>query len=205
MQKVPNKNLLIAFILFTGLVSLQFQCNKRIGCGSVFSFEMGIRTYPDKETIAIGDTIWLEVNEPTTLTDVQTVREINFSGAANLGSLLSFHELSSSNQFTEHAAAKFDYVLQKGKNSRSIDPSFERNYLFSEEGNRYLFKLGIVAKEKGTFRLFFSNAANVYRENDRCTKASFTLNFKNTNQHYPLSPTYQGGTLVGGDYYFKVQ
>ena len=50
------------------------------------------------------------------------------------------------------------------------------------------------------------NAANFYRKSYACTKAFFTINFIQTNQHYYLNPNFQGGpTPVGGDYYFKVK
>ena len=80
-----------------------------------------------------------------------------------------------------------------------------REFQFVQQNDRYLFKLGIIPKEVGVFGVGFSNAANVYRKNDACTKANFTINFKGTNQHYYLNPNFQGGPPpTGGDYYFKV-
>lgn len=204
-MQTGNKFFVIGLLLFC-IANSAFQCNKRIGCGdTVHNFEMGIKAYPDNEVIRIGDTIWLEVNEPSTLKDFETGREINFSNAANLGSVISFHQLSNDKEFTIKAAEKFAYILKDGTKSRSIDPLFERAFEFDEKDRNYIFKLGIVPKEVGMFRLFFSNATNVYRKDDKCSKSNFILNFKETNQHYYLSPTYQGGNLVGGDYYFKVE
>ena len=81
-----------------------------------------------------------------------------------------------------------------------------REYGFIQENNRCLFLLGVIPKQKGIYSILFSNSNNVYRKNDKCTKASFVLNFKNTNQHYYLSPFFAGGpTPIGGDYYFKVK
>lgn len=201
-----NKNILLIAIVVFGLLNLQFQCNKRLDCATtVYNFEIGIKAYPNKDSINVGDTIWFEVNEPTTLKDFQTGRIINYSGAENLGSVISFHQLSPLKQFTVKAADKFEYILQKGIETNALDPGFERQYVFSEENQHYVFKLGLIAKGKGTFGLIISNAANVYRNSDKCTKASFALNFKETDQHYYLNPNFQGGpTPVGGDYYFKV-
>lgn len=201
-----SKNLYIALMLIICVMSYSFQCQKKLGCQeTVFNFQMGIKAYPDKDTINVGDTIWLEIIEPVTLTDVQTGRTVDFSGAANLGSALAFHKLSTDNRFTIPAADKFMFLLQKGEQVASLDPSYGRQYLFVEETGTYLFRLGIIPKESGVYSILFSNAANVYRKNDECTKAAFGLNFKNTNQHYYLHPFYTGGpTPVGGDYYFKV-
>jgi hypothetical protein len=155
--------------------------------------------------VKVGDTIWFEINEPTTLEDGISRTMIDYSGAANLGSAVTFNRLSSTNEFTERAAGKFRILLNKGVQTRSIDSSFAIEYLFSEVNEHYLFKIGIIPKDTGTYGLIFSNAANVYRKNDQCTKASFSILFENTNQHYPLNPFYTGDTTIrGGDYYFKV-
>lgn len=188
-------------------MSLQFQCKKGIGCsGSVYSFALGLKAYPDQDSLHIGDTIWLEVDALTTLTDLQTGQEIDYSGAANLGSAIAFQALSrETGQFTIDAVEKFNFILIYGREIGNRSPSLYKGYNFAEVNGRYVFKLGLIPKEKGIFGLIFSNADNVYRKTDNCTKASFGLTFKNTNQHYYLNPNFQGGpTPVGGDYYFKV-
>ena len=188
-------------------MSVQFQCKKSIGCaGSVYSFALELKAYPDHDSLRIGDTIWLEVDAPTSLTDLQTGREIDYSGAANLGSAISFQALSrETGQFTIDAVEKFNFLLVQRIEVENRSPNLYKGYNFAEVNGRYVFKLGLVPKEQGTFGLIFSNADNVYRKTDNCTKASFGLTFKNTNQHYYLNPNFQGGpTPVGGDYYFKV-
>jgi hypothetical protein len=55
---------------------------------------MAIKASPDLDSIHINDTIWLEVNEPTILKDVQTGKDVNYSGAANLGSAIGFEKVS---------------------------------------------------------------------------------------------------------------
>ena len=153
--------------------------------------------------VLIGDTVWFEVNTPSLLKDVNG-QMVDYSTAANLGSAVSFHALSEDKQFTIKSVNKFAFLLKEGTQLRITDDLIEYN--FSEKNGNYVFKLGIIAKEKGTYGLIFSNAANVYRNNDKCTKASFNINFHNTNQHYNLNPNFQGGPIpVGGDYYFKVK
>ncbi len=81
--------------------------------------------------------------------------------------------------------------------------------IFNEENGNYVFKLSVIAKDTGKYVLTISNAANVYRENDKCTKAAFTINFASTNQHFyflqqwrpDLTLNEAGKTKV---YYFKV-
>ena len=88
-----TKNILVFSVLLS-LLSLGCKCNKRFGCEeNVYNFELDIRAYPDKDSISIGDTIWFEINALTTLTDVQTGRVIDYSGAANLGTFVDFSKL----------------------------------------------------------------------------------------------------------------
>lgn len=199
--------LFAGFIFLVFIISnLNFQCKKRFGCAdTVYNFEIGVKAYPDLEGINIGDTIWFEISTPDILRDKQTNALIDYSGVENLGSVVSLQKLDN-NSFSIKAANKFKFILLKGtKVNNTIDPDLFNEYLFLDNNGLYQFKLGIIPSESGTYSLIFSNAANVYRTSDKCTKASFTINFIQTNQHYYLNPNFQGGSIPsGGDYYFKV-
>ncbi len=200
-----KNNRIIILLLLLGIASIGSQCKKRFGCAeTVYNFEIGVKAFPDNDSINIGDTIWLEINTPDTLRDQHTNELINYSGVENLGSGISLNKLGANNQFIIPAADSFDYILIRGNEVRKTD--LLREYLFIEQNGNYLFQLGIIPKKKGTFGLIFSNAANVYRKSDACTKANFTINFIQTDQHYYLNPNFQGGpTPIGGDYYFYVK
>jgi hypothetical protein len=205
---VIKKILPIPLLGFIALISIYATCNKpRLDCANtVYSFGLGISAYPNKDSVHIGDTIWLEITEPTTMKDAMSGSMINYSDAANLGTVIGFQAFSPlSGQFTINAANKFDFIVFKGRQVSSRDESLERQYIFSEENQRYIFEFAIIPKEIGIFRFLVSNAANVYRKGDQCTKASFAMYFQNTNQHYYLNPNFPGGPVApGGDYYFKV-
>lgn len=205
---IEKTNSIIAGAFLSALLFLQATCNKHgLDCAATkYSFQLPIRAYPNKEWVHVGDTIWLEINESTTLKDNQSGQSINYGGAQNLGSGVSFSALSSNNEFTLNAVDKFEFVLKKGTElRRGFNNGLGNEYRFVEEQDRYLFLLGIVAKEKGIYGIVFSNAANVFRTNDRCTKANFAILFEDTDQHYRLNPFYIPGTNPrGGDYYFKV-
>ncbi len=200
------KNTQLFILLLLGLSCMQFQCERRFDCAeNRYSFGMGVRAYPDSDSIKIGDTIWLEINEATTLKDFRTDQMIDYSKAANLGSNISFSQLSADSQFTIQAVHKFDFHLIEGIPTASTNDDLYKEYLFNERNGYYKFKLGVVPKQKGLFVIVFGNAANVYRKTDKCTKAGFGINFKETDQHYYFHPGYIPGTSpVGGDYYFKV-
>lgn len=79
-----------------------------------------------------------------------------------------------------------------------------RAFLFEERDNRYLFKLGVIPQQKGIYGIGFSDAVNVYRKSDNCTKAGFAINFENTNQHHYLNPNYNSSPSEVSGYYVKV-
>ena len=72
----------------------------------------------------------------------------------------------------------------------------------------YVFKLGIVPQQSGIFGIGFSNANNVYRKSDKCTKANFQIILENTRHHYYLNPNINRSNFdtakPNGSYYFKV-
>jgi hypothetical protein len=195
--------LLITFVLTPGCdcKKISFDCTKQ-----KYGFNLSVIAYPNKDTVVIGDTIWFEINSPTKLRDTITGQIIEYVNVANLGSLLSFDRLSVTGEFTDHSANRFNFLLRNGREIAAIDANWEKNYLFTEANNKYIFLLGVVPKEKGIYSILFSRAANVYRSTDECTKANFNIIFENTDQHYPLNPFYIPGTNPkGGDYYFIVR
>jgi len=196
------------FLVLLSVTCIYATCRKHpLDCSrTVANFELGIKAYPNLDSIHLNDTIWVEVDEPTVLTDISTGKSIDYSGASNLGSAIWFEKVSpTTGQFITGVVDRFNFFLVKGINVTNTAPDIYKEYFFAEENGRYVFKVGVIPKEKGIFGLVFSNASSVIRKNDNCTKASFVLNFKNTNQHYYLNPNYTGGPVApGGAYYFKV-
>jgi len=198
----------ITIFISLGLVYILFvkaNCNKTFDCARVvYNFEIGVRANPDSDSVHINDTIWFEINTPDKLNDLNRNQLIDYSGVENLGSAIGFEKLEG-NSFTIKAAKKFKKIITTGKETGNADSELFSEYLFINESGYYKFRLGVIPLDTGTYAIIFSNAANVYRKSDKCTKASFTINFKETDQHYYLNPNFQGGPVpVGGDYYFKV-
>jgi len=170
------------------------------------AFHSILQPIPIGTAFNLGDTIWVEINEPTILKDYFTGQMIDYSSAANLGSAIAFQKYSPvSGLFTIDAAQKFSFSIANGRETSNTDVNLYHEFLFSEINGQYRFKLGIIPEDTGIFRFFLGSAANVYRTGNRCTKASFAMYFKNINQHYYLNPNFLGGPVArGGDYYFKV-
>ena len=129
---------------------------------------------------------------------------IDYSDAVNLGSAIGFFAYISKDSIVP-SANSFNNVLLVGNIVSNPKENLIREYLFVDESNTFKFKLGVVPKQKGVFGVLFSNAANVYRKSDKCTKAGFTINFQNTNQHVYLLPAQpQDPTIPSGAYFMKV-
>lgn len=201
----------ILAIVFMTMVSTT--CNKRFDCANqVYSFGIDIKAYPDLDSIYIGDTVWLELNAPTKQQDLNSGRKIDYNNAENNGSAITFLEFvggSINDPGVLGAANFFTFNLILGENIPNPLIAQIREYKFTEIQGVYKLKVGIVAHKKGIFSIAISNAANVYRRNDKCTKASFAIRFKDTDQHlYFLEQNRPGYTPSGLEltnmYCFKV-
>jgi hypothetical protein len=197
----------LCFVSIIAFATIQSTCKKGNPCTEVKqSFEIGVKAIPNYDSVKINDTLWTVIDEPVNLLDITSNSVVDFSGAVNLGTNIGFQKatFSPSLNFIP-SVSKFNFILVDGVETNNPDPTLFREYLFSEIGNRYKFKLGVVPKDTGIFRFVFGNASNVYRRTNGCTNAFFEINFKETSQHRYLIPGFGGNTNKGGDYYFKVK
>lgn len=181
---------LVATLSIVALVTIQSTCKKRLDCfNQMYSFTIGSKVFPDKDSIHVGDTIWLDVNTPCRFIDMSANKEVEYSGAENLGlgiQLAKFTGGTISNPGGEDAANSFDYKVTYGQLLTNPNTNLVREFKFLEENGLYKLRVGVVPKQIGIFSLAISNAANVYRKGDKCTKASFKITYANTDQHLYL-------------------
>ena len=169
---------------------ISVSCGKlRFDCANtVYNFQAGVKAYPDKDSVVIGDTIWFESTIPASLIDIGTKKLIDYSGAGNLGTDLSLDRFTGDHG-SIYAANEFKYVLSKGKTVEKISnvPDRIREYLYIETGDQYYLKVGIIPQKAGIYMLGVGNPQNVFRNSDKCTKAKYFINFENTKQHIFIS------------------
>jgi hypothetical protein len=204
-----NKNL-IGLLFLLSILLIKCSCTEKIqiDCSQVkYNFQLPVKAYPDRDSINTGDTIWLEINESAITLKNSDGSFINFSGAANLGSVIDFQKIDSINKTFLESVNKFDLILVSGTEIRRTNLFIEYN--FAEANQRYIFKLGIIPKEKGVYRIALGSSNNTYRTNDKCTKANFIINFKETVSHdyyiRLVNPNAPINVVVTNNYFFKVK
>lgn len=194
----------VTIVAFLYMVTVFATCRK--DCSRTdYSFEIAAKAYPDLDSIQVGDTVWVEINQPVSLKDLNTNTSISYSGAVNLGTNIGLQEILGTTPQIINAATDFSFRIIYGTEVNSANSDLFKEYVFTESNNMFLFKLCIIPKRTGVFRINLGNAANVYRANDKCSKASFVFNFKNTNQHFYLYPGGYSTPTGGSTYYFKVK
>ncbi len=203
----------IAYCLLISYLGIYAGCNKNLDCrGTIYSFEAFYKAYPDKDSIRINDTIWIELNAPTQLKDLMSNKMIDYNGAGNFGTAIGYVEMIGGdilNPGVIPSANDFDNIIINGTEVQSLNPQQTRAFGFKEQDGMYLFKVGIVPKRKGIFVIAPGNASNVYQKSDPCRESNFSLTFKDTNQHlYLYEQKRPGYVLTDSDrghlYAFKV-
>ncbi|MEX8546059.1 MAG: hypothetical protein V5804_00530 [Mucilaginibacter sp.] len=197
-------------VLGIGTTIIFNSCGKNgLGCANTtYNFQIGENVTPSKDSIRISDTMYLNVNTLTKLKDLQSGNIVDYSNAGNLGNVVSLLRFLPSKKEVG-AIINFQLIMLKGSKVNSIDPSTNQEVLFKEENGYYKFNMAIIPKDTGRYVITISNAANVYRKNDKCTKANFLIDFQSTDQHYNLFNLWRPDLTLDESgkkkvYYFKV-
>ncbi|MEO8853370.1 MAG: hypothetical protein ABI359_06305 [Ginsengibacter sp.] len=199
----------IAILLLIAIATTFSTCKKGgLGCANtVYNFQIGETLFPDKDSIHVGDTLFLKVDASSMIRDLQSGRTIDYSNTSNLGNVITI--LKFSGKETPGAIKDFSLSILKGSKVGSIDEASEEEVSFSEQNSHYMFLISAIPKDTGRYVITIGDAANVYRTNDKCTKASFAINFSETDQHFYLLNKWRPDLTLDDNgkrhvYYFKV-
>lgn len=177
-----------------------------------YSFAIQSQITPDMDSVSIGDTIYLISSTPTTMKELSTGMEVDYSGAT-IGSNLSIAEALNGTNVPRDAVFDFDYVSIKGGvyNDRNIPrPDGVQQLKYEEINGRYELKIGIIPKKRGLYAFGVGNGFSTGRNKKNvCEKASFSISLNNTDQHLYLyreiDPSHQFTDFESKRiYYFKV-
>jgi hypothetical protein len=108
-----NNYRLILLLFLTCLFFIKCDCKKlQLDCTKVqYNFVLPVKSYPNKDSINVGDTIFLEINVPISFIDIGTNQTISFNGAENLGSAIGFQIYDSVTKNWLDAVNQFSFYL----------------------------------------------------------------------------------------------
>lgn len=204
------KNLLCPILALHTLFLLE-SCNKycsSITAGHPISLNGGYTLYsPTRDSINIGDTIFLNVTVPEKLIENANNSSIDFSSANNMVPNISFSSLKGVQSQTG-ALDSFILIKQVGSFSvNSLLPEFSVSVIFDEQGGNYFFSLGCIAQKRGVYLITVSDIPDASKN---CTHAAISIvsNSSDSHLHYLKDIYYGGGAILPIDsthsYCFKV-
>lgn len=171
------------------------------------SFNVHSQIVPDKDSIQIGDTLYLESTFPTNIIDQRSGQLMDYSNSKGIGSTLTVIKLAPSDTTGKDAVFDFSYISIQGKiyNDRTIPrPDGVQQLTYGEINGKYVLKIGLVPYKKGNYVLVIGNGlSNGRRKEKSCEKASFNISFEATDQHYYLIENWVPGIKL--DDYGKVR
>ncbi|HEY2721435.1 MAG TPA: hypothetical protein VGI82_06910 [Chitinophagaceae bacterium] len=153
-----------------------------------YSFLVNETFSPEKDSIHIGDTLWLTCTIPETLKDINSQNEIDFSQAEDLASDLVISDISKFDS-ERGAVDSFNYTQIQGSihTDQSADPQGVKQLSFEENSNSYLLQVGLIAKKAGAYIMTMPDNPHVYRKGmPNCGTANFQFLNGNTKQHLYL-------------------
>jgi hypothetical protein len=160
-----------------------------VSCGecvsNTFQFTVDFSVRPVRDSLNVGDTLWLESTTPTGMFDSRTNKTIDFVSATNFGGGITINTLLGPNNLGP-AVHNFDFVLVKGDlvpSPNALDVL--KGFKYAEEVGEYKLRFGMVCKDKGVYGLTLSAAANVYSPKfGSCNRASIYLKIEDgTSKH----------------------
>ena len=169
-------------LLFILLVS---SCRKNC-VETNYSFSINVIARPNLDSINVNDTIWLELDALTSLTDNNSGNTIDFSNAGNLSTVIQAGRFVGGNILNPgvvDADNEFEFTVIKGTALQNNNPGAITEIKPIENSGHYLLKCGIIPKAKAIYGIAISNAVNVSRTTEKCDKAGFSITFAGTNQH----------------------
>ena len=179
---------LIYFSFFALLIA---SCGKFNSCKTYYTFEMPVTISPVKDTVSIGDTLWLEINVTSLLKDRESntvidVKDQMLTWDENM--MIFFRKIVFPSKHIadqEDAVSKFDFIYETGKFVKYTG-NLAKGMEFYYNNGQYLLKTGIIPKESGIFFftfMFDNKSTNVH-------DSEFDVNLTDTKCKEVLSEIY---------------
>jgi hypothetical protein len=159
------------------------------GCGKPchepdYNFLISDSFLPEKDSINVGDTLFLICVVPKMETDTNTKMIINFSNLGNLGDNLVISDISKF-KMQRNAADSFSYFNVYGK--IYSDQYGAKQLSFEETDSTYSLKVGLIALKAGLYIFTLPDAPGIYRKGHvKCGRGNFEILNSNIDKHLYL-------------------
>lgn len=184
-------------------VFLQFMACRKPCHEPDYTFSIKTSFSSEKDSMRLGDTLWLSCETPTEMEDLNTKNLINFVGAENFGTAIVVQNIKEWFTSDREAVDCFDFIKVDGEiySIQTLDPKRVKQISFLESNGRYNFKFGIIAKKRGLYIFTIPDIpAVVYRKDkEQCGKAGFEILSSNVDKHLYLFEDYLALTLSNYD------
>lgn len=176
-------------LLLVALTTLSARCNKETTrpCYSAapYAFDVTSEWTPQKEVYHIGDTIYLNMSFPKTLTDLLSSKEVSYQDAVGISGPILTGQLDS--QEIIPAMSNFDYIPVTGtfQNIKNT-PEIGKVIFVDEQFTSYKFKVAILLKTKGIYLFYVSDLRSEGLKGKDCTNAVFNMLVTNSDKHISL-------------------
>jgi len=183
MKKLINQIVLVSLIVLTS-ESCHKPCNE-----PNYSFMVDESFFPQKDSINVGDTIFILSSFNKELTDTTTKKAIKFSNAENLVTALIISDISKFRDTQRGAIDSFSYFNLVGSifTPTNTDTLSVKQLTYIETSSTYEIKIALIARKAGIYIFTIPDNPDVFRRNQpKCGTANFEILNRNTQQHLYL-------------------
>jgi hypothetical protein len=171
------------------------------GCGknckdASYQFKMDESFHPEKDSINIGDTLWLYSSHSTTFTDITGNSQVDFSNS-QIGANIEIVNFPDTSQEAVGAVNNFDIVKINGNEVGNDNiPTQNKSFYFEEINSYYVLKLGFIAKQKGIYAISLGNSIGIVQKKGTCEKAGIEIDNNNLNNHLYYYQNFRPGYQI---------
>jgi hypothetical protein len=148
-----------------------------------YQFYMQEIFYPEKDSILVGDTLFLTSSHSTTFKDTLSNNLINFNDA-NPGANLRILRFPDNSTTVVGGINEFTILTLHGMPGGNDNiPEENKGFYFEEKDNNYLLNLAFIPKQKGIYAISLGNSMGTIQRKQSCFKANIEIDNANTNNH----------------------
>lgn len=188
-------NIIFPFTIFLVCIECHKPCNE-----PDYTFIGNDYFSPEKDSLHIGDTLWLISSINKELMDTNTKKVIDYSSAANLASAVIISDIK---KFKDKRGAidSFDYINVIGNifSDVNTDTSNVKQLTYNKATSSFELKIGFIARKAGSYIFTIPDNPYLYRRGKpKCGTAKIVMLNQNIDKHLNIFEN-MWGTLSSYD------